>query len=842
MTDFFQHWKNYLLLLTSISYIAGLAFHPLLFFIPTTVQLFSVTLVSIIFLLIFGGNKTQSACILISVFFIFGMYQGNRSAIDRVDNNHIAAQLSELQDAVLIGTLTEMVTVHNDISRAMMSVSYLRPQPSAAYQPATGTIVLNLKGVWPETILPGDSFIVRAAVRAPPVTNVPGTFNYRKYLAGKNIFLSGFVRSPVLIQPVSQLPAGTIQQPKHALERVRFHVGQRLDEALPEASGALYRALLIGDRSHIEDELYETLKRAGILHILAISGMHLGLLAILSSAVVYWLMRRSEKLLLCIDARKYSLILTLPLLLFYAFLAGFQPPVVRSLIMTGCLVIGYAVNRLQSPLTTLGCTALVILLFDPPALMSAAFQLSFSAVASIILLTPPLLTLMLKTVCTNSVMGDRVLKIIFTLLSVTIAASIGTLPLMLLHFNRFSAVGIIANLLIEPIICLFSLPLGFFSLPCMYLSQPLAELILHLGAFGLDLSVEIASFLTAPDFTQIWLPAPGLLLVFFYYFSLALILFTRRSLTWSLLCMTGFIATLVCFNLPVSGLTRTGLDSTRISILDVGHGSANVIELTSGRVILVDGGAKSRPGYDCGERLIAPFLWSRRIGRIDDIILTHDDADHYNGAAAVIERFKPDRLFIPADNSPKEGFARLIAYARNSGVEIITPEPGKIIDDGDETLSILGSYTEDLNAQVSGFRDHALADDNGLVIKLRSKNTTMLFPGDITKKRERKLAANSRYLKAEILLSPHHGSSTSNSYEFLEAVAPEVIIFSNGKNRSDLFPAKETTERVNLLGIAALETAAEGTITITVDSGRSSPPGYRISTYNITSLNYWKRS
>lgn len=843
MSIFFQYWRNYLLLLTTISYTAGIAFHPHSFLGFTSVELLIAALTGF-FLTVAGGGekKLLNAFALLCIFFLFGAFQGDRHDRKRIDGNHIAARINDPQPAVVVGTLTNMVTIHDGISRAFMRVSYLRTNRSEPYRRTGGALILTLKGAWPETVPPGQSFIVRAELLPPPVTNVPGTFNYRKYLARKNIYLTGRVDSPVLIQPIEALPRSMLLTTVYSIERMRLHIGQLIDASLPKTSGALYRALLIGDRSSIDDELYETLKRAGVLHILAISGMHLGLLAIMSFSMIYWLMRRSETLMLRFDVRKCSLLLAFLPLLFYAFLAGFQPPVTRSLIMTGCLVIGYCASRRQSPLTTLACSALLILLLDPLAVESAGFQLSFAAVASIILMAPPLRWLLVKIIFARTGTIEKVLKPIFTLLAVAVAASVGTLPLMLVHFNRASMVGVIANLLIEPLICFFSLPLGFFSVLLMYPAPSIAGLVLGIGSAGLDLSVDIAAFLSSPNFTQIWLPAPEASFCFLYYLSLGLILIAHHCPKRASLGVAGFLAALMIFHLPLSGMSRTSLPTTQVSVLDVGHGSANVLELQNGRIVLIDAGAKSRPGYDCGSRIIAPFLWSRKIAKVDDIFLTHDDADHYSGLASVIERFSPDRLWIPSEKSSKKGFEELLAYARKYGVKIVSPKPGIVIQTDNETISVLGSYSIPLNNQNTRTDYHAAADDNGLVVKLSVAQTTILFPGDITANREHRLVADTEKIDSDILLSPHHGSSTSNSDEFLAAVDPDIIIFSNGRNPRGLFPSRETLARTRLLGIEPLETARHGTIVITIGAGGNGADGappYRINTYSITAQTYW---
>jgi competence protein ComEC len=837
----FRHWRNYLLLFSTISYGAGIVTSAS--FLPPAGVLPCLLILSVLGCLIFtaADRWVWTVSTLALLFFLFGTVQGNRYRIRAIDDHDIGALVTHPQQAIIIGTMAKMVSSRDGISNTRIKVSYLRTSESDTYLKATGKIVLSVRGDWPAEILAGQSIGVRATLQPAPANNVPGAFNYRQYLARNKIYVTGWVQSPLLIQRVAPLERSSAEMFGYAIERLRFFIGEQIHRSLPGGAGALYRALLIGDRSTIQRDHYEILKRAGILHILAISGMHLGLLAALAYAALYWLLRRCASLLILIDARKCALFLVLPLLLIYALLAGFQPPVVRSLIMSGGLIIGYGVNRLQSPLTALSLAALLILLFDPMAIESPAFQLSFAAVTAIFLLTPKINQCFDSITVYRSKTGERVKKFIVTLAAVNVAAALGTFPLMLVHFNRSSLVALPANLMIEPLVCLFSLPIGFISIPFMFLIPDLADFLLSIGGHGLNLAMIIAAWLSAPGSTQLWLPAPPAGLCFLYYLALVVIIVVEK-VSVRLLAIASFTAAVTAFMLPLSGFSFTERTNSTVSVIDVGHGSAHIIEMKNGRVAVIDAGAKSRPGYDCGAQLIAPFLWFKGIGKIDDIILTHDDSDHYSGISALIERFNPDRLWIPTLASHKPGFDKLLKQADQASMRIISPQPGIIIQGGMESISVIGSSWQAPRENRASYRDSSHGDDNGLVLKFSSAHTSILFPGDITKKREQAMVNAGLDLKSDILLSPHHGSSSSNSYDFLRMVDPDYIIFSSGDARNIRFPNRQTLATVEQLGIAALNTARDGTIIVKIAEADEGSPNYRINSYNVSEKTFWRQS
>lgn len=763
-----------------------------------------------------------------------------------VDESHIASQITEKTDAVIVGTLAQLVAQSSEISRAQIEAEFLLLGKSKNFVKTNGTVLLSLQGRWPQHLVPGDALVVRCLLKLPGTVNTPGTFDYASYLARRNIYLTGSVRSPLLIQPVllpAELSHSMIKRGQFFMERQRNTIARRLDQSLPSRTAGLYRALLIGDRSGLENQLTESFKSAGVYHILAISGMHMALLALFIYSLIFWLLRRSELLLLCTNVKKWSLALTLVPLLFYTFLAGGQPPVVRSFIMTFFIMIGIATDRFRSPSTMLAGAGLAILLYDPGAIQGASFQLSFAAVAAIVYLAPRLLeycyelpaNLHLPALARRPGVG------LLTIAAITITATLGTMPLLLYHFNRLSLVSLPANLIVEPLICLWGLPAGFIGIPLLAISSEAAAPVLLAGSWGISLAVESAAWFSSLDYAQFWLPSPEPALIVLYYILLLFIRLPDLSRSYRSFMIAAFMTVSLTFFLPATSLLKAIRQQTSISFIDVGQGSATLIEYAGGRTVLVDGGARSAPGYDCGARIIAPYLWNRKIARLDDIVVTHDDADHYNGIAAIIRRFRPKRLWLPHRDSAKPGFTALVQLADLTDVAVLIPEADALDGDADRQLSFIGLAAGQSFDQHKTSSNLGSEDDHGLIVRVEADGLSALLPGDISRTRELELVEARQIVQADLLLSPHHGSSTSNSEQFLAAVAPRYMIVSSGDQTGRLFPSPQTRATAQRLGIEVLSTAEDGTIMVVSRTQNADvpgstgaapyPPGYQLLTY-----------
>lgn len=818
---------HYALTFATFSYITGILLHSTLKGHELAGRIFLLGVITAALSLRFIGLRLPTPLLIIPIFFFFGILQGAENRSETVDPAHIVVTVKDQQRIVVVGTLSEMVSESMHTSRAVVEVKFIRTAEDREFTRQNGKILLVLRGSWPATIVPGQSLIVNTKIQVPARAAAPGAFDYRKYLAGRSIYLTGLVDSPILIQPVKNVHSSWPEVLFYKIESSRTSISRYIEKNLPPHSASLYQGLLVGDRSSIAPEVLETLKKAGIIHLWAISGMHLGLLSVVTYTLIYWLLRRSETLILAVNVKKTAVLLTLPPLFLYALLSGFQPPAARALIMTLCMVFALCSDRVHSTITTLSGAALIILLIDPLAVQSPSFQLSFVAVAAIVLMVPRLFSLVGRSAARNQSLSLKIPHLVAAMAVITIAATLGTLPLLLFHFNRVSLVTLPANLLIQPLICFFSLPLGMLSLPFIMANHPAAALLLKTGALGLSASYTIAASVSAPDWTQLWVPTPHPSAILFYYillFSIATQPIISRPL---LLKIVGLVAAVGMLLHPFRLSILLGQPPTTVTILNVGHGSANLVEFKNGRVALIDGGARSTPGYDCGARIIAPYLWHRRIGKVDDIIITHDDTDHYNGIFTLLTRFKPERLWLPHLDEKKPGFTRLVDKARIKGITIITPAAGVIIADDEEHISVLGNH---------GAAGLTSEDDRGLVVRFTSGGKSVLFPGDITTRRELKLVTAKTQLRSTILLSPHHGSATSNSPALLAAVSPEWLVISSAHSGYSQFPARKTLETARELEIPILNTAVDGTIVFEIHAdGQTSQ-----LVYEKIQERYWK--
>ena len=248
----------------------------------------------------------------------------------------------------------------------------------------------------------------------------------------------------------------------------------------------------------------------------------------------------------------------------------------------------------------------------------------------------------------------------------------------------------------------------------------------------------------------------------------------------------------------------------RISFLDVGQGTATVIELEGGYTALIDGGGYYSDRFNVGEMLIAPFLWDKRISHLDAVIISHPDADHFNGLPFIIKHFAPEKIWINGDAQSENSYQSLLAIAGSKSGTIHTPVAGEVLFSNN--TSTISNVTH-LHKSATNLPDN----DRSLVICLATRGKKILFTGDISKNAEKILIEKNSPLQANILQLPHHGSTTSSSQAFLQTVSPDFAICSAGKHKPKIFPATDVVARCQKAGIPLYNTATDGTITVTIN-------------------------
>ena len=754
--------------------------------------------------------------LLLSFVASLGFVHGSLAGREPSSATHILHQITAEQEAILFCTLDRLPGFNGENSSLVVQIHSLRLKESADFIAAHGLAQLKLKAPLSKELLPGDQLVIRAKLDRPRTFHNPGGFDYPTFLARQDIWITGWIRSPLHIYQLEQNPT-FLHQARYLPERLRTRISSFIGQTVAPEISSVYKALLIGDASGISQEILEAFKGSGVMHILSISGAHLSILATFLFFTFYWLLRRSEYLILHYPVKKIAAGLCLLPLAIYSLLAGANTPVIRSLIMVTVFMVALCADKKRSLFIPLAFAALLILIWDPNSLFTASFQLSFMAVASIALVAP--LISRFKTAEEKNEglvkkMRRRLFHFSMAAITVSIAATLGTAPLLLYYFNRISLVGPLANLAIEPLICFWSLTLGFIACPLIFIMPAVAALLLQLGGKGLILSLKLTTFFSDLPFSTLWLPTPSPMLIVLSYAAILLAIFgipVSRSPVKTASRLPGITACffiLILFIFPPAELLKKRIDSSEITFLDVGQGSSTFLQLPSGKRLLIDGGGGSfSAGFNVGEDIIAPFLWRKGITRLDTIIITHGDADHYNGIPFLLKRFRPETLWVNDLSGDDNGYREMLDLAGRLQIEVKIPQQGEqLITGGEAEVVNLGNPEESSGAR---------SNDRSLVLRFEDKELSCLFTGDISRNIESQLITNELPLQSTFLLSPHHGSSTSNSESFLKAVNPEIIVVSAGRFRPDHFPTPEVRKRCSDLGITMLITAEQGAITVT---------------------------
>ncbi len=783
--------------------------HPALIHLISAIVLLILLSASILALSICRHRAALLLCL--PLFFLIG----HLNTVHHLQKSHAAGHIRNLldhqQSITLVGTLAAMVEQGEEKSRFELNVhEVLLHDRQSGWLPVHGKVRLSMRGAV-TGLEPGMNLMILA--KAGPIKNykTPGAFDYRGYMAARGIFISGWIRNRQDIIRISDQTEPRLQQLRFLPERVRQQVAQFIQQRLDKNVSGLYQALLIGSRAGVAPEVLEQFKATGTMHLLAISGIHMGLLGLMIGTLLNWLFRRSQWLLLHVHVPSLALTATLPILVGYAFIAGMNTPVLRSLIMATIVVAAVILRRQHSLLHLIAAAVLLVLTLNPLALFTVSFQLSFAAVTTLAIFLPQLS----RPGRPEPEQPGRLTTFsgyLKTALLVSLTATVGTLPFMLFYFNRFSPIGPVMNLVVEPFLCFWALPWGLAAIPFIFFAPQAAALLFKIGGLGITAGQYCTALGAAVPFASIWTIRP---------FIWEIILYALLVLAWRLQPYsprTGRIAILAGILLTLH--FSQGLwfpekpDASRITFLDVGQGAAAFMHLPDGSRILVDGGGSRNSSFNVGERIIAPYLRQQRIWRLDAAIITHPHSDHFSGMDFVLPRFQPKILYVNGDRRSEGNYREILRQAGQLAIEVTTARAGQDIVRGrDFRLEVLG-----MNGLARG--KNPSVNDNCLVLKYSHGRRTFLLPADISAKSEAVLVSTETELGTDVLLAAHHGSATSNSRQFIAAAAPAVIVVSAGKNGQAHYPAPTNLTAWRQQKIHTYITRNQGTISCTTDGNR----------------------
>jgi len=721
--------------------------------------------------------------------------------------------LSQRQEVLLIGKIAAPPKQYPDKTRLIVDLEQCRL--ADGMQPVASGLLLTIVSCQKEWSV-GQRFIGRVVLRPIRNFNNPGGFDYRRYLADQGIWLQGMARSDAQLIPLSTPEASPWMG--QVLASILSRSRAFLDAWLPPDLAALFRALVIGDDYALSDVVLEGMYAAGLGHLIAISGFNLALVAGLAFLVLRVLLAQVSGLAGRWGVSPLAGLAAFPLAFTYAMLTGMEVPVLRATLMLGVVTLALLIQRPKDSLNFLSVAALAILVAIPQDLFSASFQLSFVAVAALIWV-PPRLPLPSWLRERPEPPWRKIGRSVYQFILISLVASVATAPLALYYFHRFPILGLPANLLVVPIVALLVQPAGLLALLLLPVSTDAAGFILTLGSLGLEVVLRISSFIGNLSWATLWPGAVSSWQVALSYALLTLPWLRLPRVRVPLSCRLGLFAA-GCLVLAAHRITLpSGPSPLRVTYLDVGQGNAAVVELPERGALLIDGGGFPGSPFDVGRNVVAPYLWYRRIHRLEAMVLSHAHPDHFRGLAFIAAHVPAKEFWYPGIPAVDPDFATLMETLDRQGVSALEPKDlsSPRVIQGVE-IRVLHP-TPDL---LSGSGTFTYSDHNklSLVLRLRYGQISFLFPGDIDSEAESRLLVLPGIEPTQVLLAPHHGSRFSSSLPFLAGLKPRIVVFSVGFGNPFRFPASEVTQRYQLLRVHTYRTDVHGAVTVTTDGER----------------------
>lgn len=688
----------------------------------------------------------------------------------------------------------------------------------------------------------GQNVELDARVRPTRNFRNPGAFDYVRYLARRHIHWTASARAGEGVRVLpgrcgSLFTSAVMDLRAAALGRI-----ERLYPGRPYETGMM-QAILIGETYKLERVWTENFRSTGTFHALVISGAHVAVLA----AFLLFLLR------LCFVPRGWAAVLTTLAAWLYALVTGWQPPCVRSAGGFTLFMTGAHFYRRQSGVNLLAAVAILFLALDPEQMFEPSFQLSFLAVAFIVLFAVPLLErttaplargldglmdrgrdphleprtaqfrvemrLLIETVrlwtrlperaiAAASVAAARFVFYAYGLAVVSAAVQIGLALPMVIYFHRVGFSGLSANLLVVPLMG-FVVPAGFVAIFTGW--APAA----WLAAAALRASQSVVNWHAALE--PAWrVPAPPLWLAVALAAALvAAALANRASRRWRVaaaLPLAALLGLLLWHPFP----PRLEPGKLELSAIDVGQGDSLLLAFPDGKVMVVDGGGiftfgrERRARLEIGEDVVAPYLWRRSIRRLDALVLTHAHDDHMGGLPALLENF-PVRELWTAAVPDVPGWRKLREIAARRGVRIVRLARGHAFDWGGARVEVMAPAGDYEPAD-------KVRDLDTLALRVRHGRHAFLLTGDMEPRVEEELAAAD--CRADVLKVAHHGSRRSTTAEFLASVNPAFALISVGRDNSYGHPHPDVLARLDKQGVRILRTDRHGLVTVRTDGRR----------------------
>ena len=708
-------------------------------------------------------------------------------------NNDIDQLTVHQKPIQVIGKVKSIPTIQQQVQRFNFDVTHWHGKP--LYKP------IKLRLSWKDSVVQlkqGQEWQLNVKIKPAHGYANSATFSYQTWLRAKNIHATGYVKNKgnALLEVTSSYRQSLISQYRQLLPASELT--------------SLLMALSFGERQDISQPQWQILNITGTQHLIAISGLHLGLVAsfvYLFARLVFFFAGTSlkiiprlntkhiDKIFNHINTHYVALIISGCVAILYAYFAGFAIPTLRALTMLLVFIYlklqGIYITKVRMILIVLA----LIIVFMPFSLVSASFWLSFYAVSVIFW--------MLWRFPLWFTSDNKILKWLKGIVFLQLGICFLMMPIVAMISNQLTLVSFLANLISVPWMSVTAIPLCLLAVICLIVTPASVEIFTDLALKSIEINWQYLSLLSELDWSLISISVENLLIVITSMMTLVAL---RLFSTMRVYSVIGAGVVL----LIIMDEQFEKYKPWQVTVLDVGQGLAIVIERNN-RAILYDTGASYSSGFSLAKSVVIPYLKGRGINKLDYLILSHQDNDHAGGI---------------------EDISGALTIGKQ--IDNFSSLTNKLSCQQGEYLSWRGLTVEFLwpDVKTSNFTQ-LTTNDSSCVIRISDEHNSVLLTGDISSKIERKIAHLTQ-LDVDIVIAPHHGSKTSSSNALINAVSPEIAVFSSGYLNHWRMPHHEVLARYQRRGIKTLNTAEEGMITFSFDNS-----GYQISRFRQQHWPFW---